>query len=163
MADNTTQRNYAEILDKIKTILTLSGLVALLAGAGLTAVIMKMEKGNEFLIWLVMIGFLFALILVNMIYAYVTQPREFVLGVHVARKEEGVEQGWDGAKITLYNNEMLVQEAATNEQGFFFFPVKLEKQDNLYVIVGDSTSGKRSNKASLYSAGQFQMIKKIVL
>jgi hypothetical protein len=162
MANNTPQ-NYAEILDKIKTILTLSALVALLAAAGLTAVIVKMEKGNEFLTWLVMIGFLFALILVNMIYAYVTQPREFVLGVHVARKEEGVEQGWDGAVVTLYNNETLVEQAATNEMGYLTFNVKLDKKDNLYVVVGDGATGNKPNKAALYSAGQFHMIKKIVL
>jgi hypothetical protein len=110
-----------------------------------------------------MLVFLFALILVNMLYAYRTQKRDFLLGIHVARKEEGIEQGWEGARVTLYNNEILVQEAATSDGGFFFFPVQLDRQDNLYVIVGDSVTGKRFPKAQLFSAGQFQMIKKIVL
>jgi hypothetical protein len=163
MANENPQKNYAEILDRVKTILALSGLTALLAGAGLTAVIWNMPQDNRFFTWLLMLLFLFALILVNMIYAYRTQQQDFIISIHVARKEEGVEQGWDGAKVTLYNNETPLQEAATNEMGYLTFPVRLDRKDNLYVIVADGVTGKRSNKAALYSAGQFHMIKKIVL
>jgi hypothetical protein len=163
MANDNPHAFYADILDKVKTILALSGLVVLLAGAGLTAVIWNMPKENQFSTWFVMLGFLLAVILMNMLYAHRTQQQELILGIHVARKEKGVEQECDGATVTLFRNGTAVQEAATNDKGYFSFPVKLNKKDNLYVIVVDTFTGRQSGKAILYSAGQFNMTKKIVL
>lgn len=163
MANENSQTFYADILDKVKTILALSGLVVLLAGAGLTAVIWNMPQDNKFTSWLGMLGFLLAVVLANMIYAYRMQQQELILGIHVARRENGVEQVCVGAEVTLYRNGAPLHQLNTNDMGYLTFPVKLDKKDNLYVIVEDAATGKRSPKAALYSAGQFHMIKKIVL
>jgi len=163
MVNDDSQKHFAAILDKVKNIVTLSGLAVLLAGTGLTAVIWNMPNDNRFTTWLGMLGFLLAVVLANMIYAYRMQPREIILGMHVARRENGVEQVCEEAEVTLYRNGILLQELHTNDMGYLTFPVKFEREDNLYVIVVDGVTGKKSPKAALYSAGQFHMIKKIVL
>src|ERR1700694_5725803 len=128
MANDNSQKFYADILDKMRTILALSGLVVLLAGAGLTAVIWNMPKENQFHAWLGMLGFLLAVVLANMIYAYGMQEQEIIIGIHVARREKGVEQVCEGAKVTIYRNGTPLREANTNDMGYLTFPVKLDKK-----------------------------------
>lgn len=165
MKNDNDRKDWANILDKVRTILALSGLVVLAAGAALTAVLWNLPQQERFTTWLVMIGFLLAVVVANMIYSYCTQQEDLPFGiqVHVARREKDVEQGCNGALVKLYKNGALLQEAYTDEMGLLPFLVKLGKKDVLYVIVIDTETGKQSNKAALYSAGQFHMSKKIVL
>jgi hypothetical protein len=167
MAEEQERKSWADIIDKVRTILALSALAVLAAGAGLTAVIWNNREWG-FLIFVLMISFLLVLVVANMIYSYRLQhetnvlQQELILGIHVARKDRGVERPVEGAEVILYRNGTLVKKASTNDMGYLALPVTLDRKDELYVVVMDNVTGKRSNKAALYSAGQFQVVKKIV-
>ena len=160
MSENNPLGTWAKIIIVVTSIMGLSALALLAAGAAFTAVLVQTPQDKQFPTFIVMAGLVLALVLANMIYAYLIQKLELTFRVRVAHLENGMESPWENMQVDLYKNGKFDQSSSTDEMGMLVFTVKLERKDELYVVVVDET-GKKSNKGVLFSGGQCQMIKTI--
>lgn len=152
--------SWAKIIVVVTSIMGLSALALLAAGAAFTAVLVQTPPDTQFPTFIVLAVLVLTLVLANMIYAYLIQKLELTFRVRVAHFENGMESPSENVQVGLYRNGKLDQTSSTDEMGMLVFTVKLERKDELYVVVVDAT-GKESNKGVLFSGGQCQMIKTI--
>jgi Na+/melibiose symporter-like transporter len=163
MPGANAQKNWPQIIGSVNSIMALSALALLAAGAAFTAVLVQTPQEKQFWTFLVMIGLLLIILFSNMFYAYIMQRHELTFRLRVARMQNGVETPCEDTAVEIYRNEKLLQSSATDEMGILSFTVKLERKDELYAIVLNPETGQKTNRAALYSAGQCQMIKTIRL
>ena len=164
MPEDNNKGRWAPIIQAVTSILGLSALVVLALGAAFTAVLIKIPVDKQFTCFLLMAGLLVLIVLLNMLYAYYIEKAELTFWVRVARSVGNIKQPWNGARVDLYRNGQLSQSKFANEDGDLAFRLKLGRKDDLYVVVVDpTTSEPKSERAPLYSEGQFRMVKTIVL
>jgi len=159
MFPENSQTSFAKTIKEVTTILGLSSLGLLATGAALTAVLVKTPQDRQFPTFVVMATLVLVVVFANMIYAYVMQKLELTFRVRVEKAQD--EDPLVDVQVDLYKNGKLVQSSSTDDFGLLAFTVKLERKDELYVVV--IQNGTQSNKAALYSSGQCQMTKTIRL
>lgn len=148
-----------KIINAVTSIMGLSALGLLASVVAFPAALVQIPQDKVFLTFLVMVALVLTVLVVNMVYAYVLQRLELTFRVRV---ESLAEEGpLAGIQVELYKNGNLVQSSPTDDFGLLAFTVKLERKDELYVVVNQA--GQQPNKAALYSAGQCQMTKTIRL
>ena len=148
---------FDKIIIAVKDIVGLSALALLAAGVAFPAALLKAPAEKQFPAFLAMVILVLIVVFSNMIYAYVVQKLELTFRVRVEKPEGPMVD----VQVDLYKNGKLLRSSSTDDFGMLAFTVKLERNDELYVMVVDN--GKPSNKAALYSSGQCQMTKTIRL
>lgn len=165
MSDGQDKNTWATIIERVTTILGLSALVVLAAGAAFTAVLIKTPAEKQLTPFVIMVGLLLTIVVMNMVYLYYyAEKAELTFRVRVARLSDGVEVPWDGARVDLLKNGQPSQQSLTDEGGYVLFTVKAGRKDEFSVIVVDpSTAQQKSSPAPLFAQGHCLMPKKILL
>lgn len=150
---------FATVIRSVTSVMGLSALAILSLGAAFTAVLYKTPENYQFPTFALLAGILISILVMNMIYYYVIEKLELTFRVRVATVQNNIETPCENQTVRVYKNKQTVTETSTDEMGISTFTVKLQRHDELYVVV--IRNGIESNKAAVYSGGQCQMVKTI--
>ena len=163
MANGDVTGNYAKIIEVVKSLLGLSALALLAAGAAFTAAIFNMSKEELYKTFLLLVGLIVFLILINIVHEIWLRRLELSFRLRVSRDVNGVQSPVKDAEVKLLKNGGQELVRYTDDEGFSTITVKVERNDELTVVVKDPKTGTDRPPAAIYSGGQCQMIKNILI
>lgn len=152
------QSSWNRIITAVKSFHTFCALelLVILSAFGLT--VAGKASANLFYVLLC-----FALLMagLNLYFALQSDSSQLTFRVRVNKSSGGSPLPLDGIEVSLFKNGKLTRSRITDEQGEVAFTENIKRKDELYVKVTE-TSG-IAKKAALYSEGQFQIIKTILV
>lgn len=152
------EKNWASILEAVRSFHALCALVVLVLGSAFVSAIVK-GCGNQLLIPL-LIAFL-AIVAASLYYFVTVDRGDLTFRIKISQSSQGALLPVGGLKVALFKNGKQLRDSDTDENGEVSFTERLARSDELYVIVGYGNTLPR--KAQLYSEGQFQVVKAITI
>ncbi len=158
----TSQASWARIIGSVNSIMGLSALGVLAAGAAFAVVLAHVPAEQKLLYFIILVAFVVVLVAGNMVYAFVENRHEFTFRVVVARFANGVETPVPNTRVKLYKNGKNVGESDTDEMGGVSFALRLDRRDDYYVTVTSATA-RKPNRVALFATGHCQIVKRVLL
>src|SRR5262249_17930436 len=93
---------WPKIIAAVTSIMGLTALAILAAGAAFAAAIVNNPKENQVQLFVILILLVLALVFSNMVYAYVIQRTELTFRVRVARMHQGIETPCSDMLVDIY-------------------------------------------------------------
>jgi hypothetical protein len=158
VANNRRSESWASIITAVTSFHGVCALVMLVAGAAFGAFVAR--KVNEAAFYS-LLYFLIAVVVLNLYYSVYLRRIEHTFRVKVSRSADGVLLPWEGLKVKLVKNGKVEHTKTTNEVGEVSFRQNVGKGDELEVQLIQGAGPIKT--AVLYSEGEFQTIKSIIL
>ena len=150
--------SWTNIISAVTSFYGVCALVMLVVGAAFGAMAAGKVGPSVFY---GLLCFLLSVVILNLFYSVYLRREDHIFRVKISRSLNGVLQPWEGLRVDLVKNGSVEQRKTTNEQGEVSFRQNLGRGDELEVRLIDGAGPIKT--AALYSEGEFQTVKSIVL
>jgi len=150
--------SWASIVSAVTSFYGVCALVMLVVGAAFGAMAAGKVSVPAFYGLLL---FLIVVVILNLAYSLYIRRTEHTFRIRVSSSHNGILQPWEGLRVDLVKIGGVTESRRTNDQGEVSFRLNLAKGDELEVQLVDGAGPIKT--AVLYSEGEFQTVKSIVL